>query len=154
MIEYLQLDKPTAIFLSGESPMSEAFDWLEANLDDPATIDAPDSAIDYIFMVDDEEWPTLLRLWDERSVHWREGLAYLISFQSADIALPFLRKAIFDSNEDVAIQGLLSLSDLIFEYGEHFQLSPDEAEQARKVSRLEGARPFGDFEDFFKTVAQ
>ncbi len=134
--------------------MSEAFDWLEANLDDPATIDAPDEAIDYIFMVDDEEWPSLLRLWDERSVHWREGLAYLVSFRSADIALPILRKAIFDANEDVAIQGLLSLSDLIVENGERFQLSLEEIEQARKISLLEGTQQFGDFEDFFKTVAQ
>lgn len=129
--------------------MSEAFDWLEANLNDPETIETPDEAIDYISMIGDDEWPLLLQLWDERSVHWREGLAYLVSFRSAKIALPFLRKAIFDENADVCVQGLLSLSDLVNENGETFQLSATELEQARKVSQLEEARQIGDFAEFF-----
>jgi hypothetical protein len=58
------------------TPIITTFEQLDAELTDHP--DAPDTALDLVYMMKDADWEALLRAIALRSVSWREGCAYVL----------------------------------------------------------------------------
>lgn len=111
--------------------MPDAFDWLDKHL--PQSLLAPDEAMDWIWMINDEDHALLMAAWDKRPPGWREALAYIIGQGDMDYALPILKRALYDEVPDVALQAVVSMHDLIFERENCFSLERSELAQLRAL---------------------
>jgi hypothetical protein len=97
---------------------SEAFRWLDANM--VASLEAPDEAFDWVFMLRVDDWPLLEAIWPERSTKWREACAYIVGHGPVAPSQRLLRLALNDANNHVATQAAVSLCAQMLEH-------PDEA---------------------------
>ena len=88
--------------------MSEDFAQIDAHFH--AGSESPDEALDLIFMLDGDDWSTLARVWTERPASWRRDCAYVLHYGPPERCIPFLQRAIFDLEEDVAIEAAVSLA--------------------------------------------
>ena len=109
--------------------MPDAFDWLDRHL--PQSLLAPDEAIDWIWIIDDEDHELLMAAWDKRPPEWREALAYVVGQGDMDYVMRILRRALSDEVSDVALQAVVSMHDLIFEHENCFSLEPSELAQLK-----------------------
>ena len=75
----------------------------------------PDEGIDYIFMLDHEEWKILNREWNDRSISWKSAVTYFAGFRRLTVNKEILIKAIRDEATIVYEQGLLSLHQTLTE---------------------------------------
>jgi hypothetical protein len=55
---------------------SDALIWLDGHMVE--SLDTPDEAFDWVFMLKPGDWPLLEDLWNARSPKWREGCAYIL----------------------------------------------------------------------------
>lgn len=93
--------------------MNEAIQYfLKQSLGDLAT-NSPDEGIDYIFMLENEDWQLLEKEWENRSCSWKEGLTYFAGFAELSINKQILLKAISSNNNELIEQGLLSFHECI-----------------------------------------
>lgn len=97
---------------------SEAFHWLDANM--IASLEAPDEAFDWIFMLAEDDWRLFESIWSERPAEWREGCAYIVGAGPVAPSQRLLRLALADTNDRVATQAAVSLCAQMLEH-------PDEA---------------------------
>ena len=88
--------------------MSETFAQIDAHFH--AGSESPDEALDLIFMLDRDDWSTLARVWTARPAAWRRDCAYVLHYGPAERCIPFLQRAIFDLEEDVANEAAVSLA--------------------------------------------
>ncbi|PQO34611.1 hypothetical protein DTL21_13960 [Bremerella cremea] len=86
---------------------SETYRWILDNTE--YMLETPDEAFDWVFMLTDNDWQLLVAHWDERAVHAKEALAYIVcegpSRQSRDMLLRALR----DQDRHVVAQAAESL---------------------------------------------
>lgn len=75
----------------------------------------PDEGIDYIFMLDPEEWKILMGEWNDRSISWKSAVTYFAGFRRLSINKEILMNAINDEATGVYEQGLLSLHQTLTE---------------------------------------
>ncbi|MFD0711444.1 hypothetical protein [Paenibacillus sp. GCM10027626] len=75
----------------------------------------PDEGIDYIFMLDPEEWKILMGEWNDRSISWKSAVTYFAGFRRLPVNKEILMKAINDEASSVYEQGLLSLHQTLTE---------------------------------------
>ena len=115
----------------GARYMPEAFDWLDENME--ASLLAPDEAMDWIWMINDEDHALLMDAWNRRPREWREALAYVVGQGDAKYALPILKRALYDEAPDVALQAVVSMHDLVFEHGTSFTLRQPEVAQLKRL---------------------
>lgn len=95
--------------------MEEALNFFLNNENIHASIDAPDEAIDYIFMLDDSELDVLAKEWDSRDNEWKSAISYLIGNLKLHDIQDFLLKGLADNDSAVVEQTLLSLHQSITE---------------------------------------
>jgi hypothetical protein len=88
--------------------MPDDFTLLDAEFHSP--MQSPDEALDLIFMLDPSEWTALEQAWTERPRQWRENCAYVLHYGPPEKCIPLLRRAIFDSEGEVALEAALSLA--------------------------------------------
>jgi hypothetical protein len=96
--------------------MSEDFARLDAYFHSKS--DAPDEAFDLIFTLDAHDWAALARAWPERPSYWRRECAYVLHHGPPAECIPFLQRAIFDHEGDVALEAAISLSVQLLETGD------------------------------------
>lgn len=89
------------------SVRQDGFDWLDKHLIE--SLQTPDEAFDWVFMMSDGEWIMLESVWDERQAEWREALAYLVCDGPIRQSQSILRRALFDPNLRVAAEAACSL---------------------------------------------
>lgn len=77
---------------------------------------SPDSAFDWVFMLQPDDWPLIERAWSQRSPLWREALAYVLIDGPLVQAQQILRRALTDNEFSVACQAALSLCHQMLEY--------------------------------------
>jgi hypothetical protein len=87
---------------------SDAFQWLDRHMVD--AIDAPDEAMDWVYMLKDRDWPLLEAVWSERPSEWREACAYVFCNGPVLESQRILRMALFDDDPRVASQAADTLS--------------------------------------------
>jgi hypothetical protein len=83
--------------------------------------DAPDGAMDCIFMLNEKEWGLLENAWKESPPQWRENCAYILGHGSIAECMPMLLEvALFDENTDVAIQALASIVGMLIDRDDEY----------------------------------
>ena len=80
---------------------SSAFQWVDANAE--SSLDYPDEAFDWVFMLTDRDWELLDKVWSSRSSLWREAVSYFVIDGPICASRPMLLRALHDSNEDVLV---------------------------------------------------
>ena len=93
---------------------SEAFRWLDVHMIE--SLEAPDEAFDWVYMLRPEDWPLFEKVWDERPPRWREALVYVLVDGPVSESQPLLRRALADLDYDVAAQAAISLCHQMIEY--------------------------------------
>lgn len=69
----------------------------------------PDEAIDYIFMLEDEELDKLADEWNTRDEQWRSAISYLIGFLELPPIHRLILKGLNDDSADVVEETLVSV---------------------------------------------
>ncbi|GAA4874831.1 hypothetical protein GCM10023310_63060 [Paenibacillus vulneris] len=95
--------------------MKEALDYFLNEDQVCSGTEDPDEGIDYIFMLDPEEWAILMGEWNHRSISWKSGVTYFAGFRRLPVNKEILMKAIHDEATSVYEQGLLSLHQTLTE---------------------------------------
>ncbi len=102
----------------------------------------PDEGIDYIFMLELEEWKTLMDEWNNRSISWKSTVTYFAGFRRLPVNKEILIKAIYDEAISVYEQGFLSLHQTLTEEWEETgstSVALSELEKKAILERLEKA---------------
>src|SRR5258707_410489 len=99
-----------------EQSGSEAFRWLDAHMIE--SLQTPDEAFDWVHLLRPDDWQLFDRVWAERPPRWREALAYVLTDGPISQAQPLLRRALSDSDLDVASQAAISLCHQMLEYSD------------------------------------
>ena len=92
---------------------SDAFRWLDANM--IASMEAPDEAFDWVFMLRPDDWALLEQVWPHRSAEWREACAYVVG-GPVKSSQRLLRLALGDANDAVATQAALSICAQVLDH--------------------------------------
>ena len=93
---------------------SDAFLWPDANAE--SSLEAPDSALDWVFMMTPHDWTLVDSVWSERSSLWREAFAYVVVDGPIDHSRNMLLRAVRDLDDNVAQQAAISLCHQYVEY--------------------------------------
>jgi hypothetical protein len=102
---------------------SDAFDYLNEYFYLSSGESSPDGAIDYIFMMHEKDWELLENAWKESPPKWRENCAYILGCGSITECMPMLlESALFDENIDVAEQAVASITGLLIEFDDEYDL--------------------------------
>jgi len=97
----------------------------------------PDEGIDYIFMLDQEEWKILVGEWNDRSISWKSVVTYFVGFLRLPVNKEILIKAINDEAISVYEQGLLSLHQTLIEEWEETGITSIALSEQEKKTILE-----------------
>jgi len=97
----------------------------------------PDEGIDYIFMLDPEEWGILVGAWNDRSISWKSAVTYFAGFRRLSVNKEILMKAINDEAISVYEQGLLSLHQTLTEEWEETGSNSTALSEQEKKAILE-----------------
>ena len=97
-----------------DRPGSDAFLWLDANAE--TSLDAPDSAFDWVFMMTPHDWTLVDSVWPHRSPLWREAFSYFVVDGPIDESRNMLLLAVRESDDNVAKQAAISLCHQYVEY--------------------------------------
>ena len=100
--------------LMSDRDPSDAFIWLDENAE--MSLESPDSAFDWVFMMTAHDWTLVESVWPNRSPLWREAFAYIVVDGPIDESREMLRRAVRDSNDNVAQQAAISLCHQHLEY--------------------------------------
>lgn len=95
--------------------MEDALNFFLDNKRVHESLEAPDEAIDYIFMLDEEDLKILTEEWDRRDDHWRSAVSYLIGNLEIEDVQPLILKGLKDTSPDVVQETLLTLHQSITE---------------------------------------
>ena len=93
---------------------SDAFLWLDANAE--SSLDAPDPAFDWVFMMTPHDWTLVDSVWADRSPLWREAFSYIVVDGPIDESRRMLLRAVRDSDDAVAQQAAISLCHQFVEH--------------------------------------
>ena len=96
---------------------SDAFLWLDANAE--SSLEAPDEAFDWVFMLTPHDWTLVDSVWLDRSPLWREAFTYIVIDGPIDESRDMLLRAVRDSNDAVVQQAAISLCHQYVEYPEN-----------------------------------
>jgi hypothetical protein len=94
---------------------SDAFRWLDANMIE--SVEAPDEAFDWVFMLRPEDWLLLEKIWPDRPPEWREACAYVVE-GPVMASQQLLRLALADPNDTVATQAAVSICSQVLDHPE------------------------------------
>ncbi|MGY8681093.1 hypothetical protein Q2941_25295 [Bradyrhizobium sp. UFLA05-153] len=129
--------------------MSEDFSRLDEFFH--AKVDAPDEAFDLIFMLDADDWVALDLAWSERPAHWRRDCAYVLHYGPPAGCIPLLQRAIFDLEEDVAIEAAISLSIQLRETG-HTSVSENVGAKFIELAGRPDAKDHEELQQLVRTI--
>ncbi len=93
---------------------SEAFLWLDANAE--SSLEAPDPAFDWVFMMKPHDWTLVDSVWADRSALWREAFSYIVIDGPINESRRMLLRAVRDSDDAIAQQAAISLCHQFVEY--------------------------------------
>jgi HEAT repeat protein len=100
---------------------------------------SPDSALDWIFMMHDEDWQALREALPARPSEWREACAYILGSGPPDECLPFLVAALLTDDAAVTAEAAIGYSAQILEHDLIAQVTPEVRERlAQVVDACEG----------------
>jgi hypothetical protein len=98
--------------------MAEAFDALDAyfwEVHEDESAHAPDSAFDWIFMMEGDDWLQLSQAFPMRPVGWRAECAYVLGHGPRAECLAMLEKVIFDDEFPVASEAAVAYAAQVLE---------------------------------------
>ena len=95
--------------------MEDALKFFLDNEKIHESLKAPDEAIDYIFMLDEEELKVLTEEWDRRDDDWKSAISYLIGNLEIGDVQSLILKGLKDNNPEVLQETLLTLHQSITE---------------------------------------
>jgi hypothetical protein len=117
-----------------ENRGSEMFRLLDEHLVESA--DSPDQALDWVFMLEEEDWTFLQQIWSDRTAEWREALAYVIGGPIQE-SQRLLRFALYDTNRAVAWQAACTLAWQATKRTDGVELSPNELARFKELAILQ-----------------
>jgi hypothetical protein len=129
--------------------MSEDFAQLDAYFH--SNSDAPDEAFDLIFTLDADDWAALARAWPERPSYWRQECAYVLHHGPPAECIPLLQRAIFDREEDVALEAAISLSVQLLEAGDT-SVPENVCAKLTELAARPAAQDCGELQQFVKVI--
>ena len=84
------------------------------------SVDCPDEGMDYVFMLEPDDWMRLTTEWDKRDDDWKTAMTCLAGNIDLQTSYPVLFKAISDSNPDIMEEGLLSVCQSLMENEDNY----------------------------------
>ena len=129
---------------------SEAFQWLDAHLIE--SLDSPDEAFDWVFMLQADDWPLFERVWSQRPPLWREALAYVLIDGPVVQAQRILRQALADAEFSVARQAAISLCHQMLEYPDEAPLDRSLLPRLRELRNMPHAQDMGEVDAWFRNL--
>jgi hypothetical protein len=127
---------------------SDAFRWLDANM--VASLESPDEAFDWVFMLKEKDWPLLEAIWSERSAVWREACAYILGECPTPPSQRLLRLALADAENAVASQAAVSLCAQLLQQPSEAQINGDLLRRLRELRGASGDSSMQEVDEFLR----
>lgn len=103
--------------------MNEALEFFLDEENVYEAIDSPDEAIDYIFMLEDEDLELLAKEWNKRDDEWKTAISYLIGNLKLKDNQKLLIKGLSEQNREIIKESLLALHQSITEDDDEPEIS-------------------------------
>jgi hypothetical protein len=101
--------------------MSEALQYFLDEQTLIKDIDFPDTGIDNVFMLKQEDWTVLLSKWDNYSNDWKSAMSYFAGFVFLEDSAELLYTALSEKDEKIKLQALFSIHESIMAELDHQQ---------------------------------
>jgi hypothetical protein len=132
--------------------MSEALQFFLDNNQVKEAFMAPDEALDYIHILEVEDWKVILDQWDARDDEWKEAITYFAGFVNLKSSMKVLLRAINEKQKDVIDQGLLSIHQSITESDSDPDFTTVETKMIKSLLKTRINDEFPEYEELLKML--